>query len=137
VDTRDSLKKRRDGPKNCSCVFFFRRNPKKGGYLLFQRLVAVVRRAEGGKRRNDRSIHFLRSRLFVTSFSTFPFSTLAVQNNGLAFSCPAEKIFLSVAKNLARPARIHGAMVGTVMEGSIVKKYLVEFIGFCFATLTP
>lgn len=78
-----------------------------------------------GRRRNDRSIHFLRSRLFVTSFSTFLFSTLAVRNNGPAFFRPAGKIFLSVAKKLARPARIHDAVAGksTVMEGSIAKNY--------------
>lgn len=39
-------------------------------------------------------------------------------------------------KKLAWPARIHGtaADMSTVMEGSIAKNHLVEFIGFCFMT---
>lgn len=69
-------------------------------------------------------------------FPLFPFPCFAVQNNGPTFSRPAEKIFLSVAKKLTRPARIHGAAAGisTVMEGSIAKNYLVEFIRIYFVT---
>lgn len=91
-----------------------------------------------------RSIFFGR----VCSLRLFPlflFSIeVAAQNNGSTFSLSrrplARKIFLSVAKKAAQPARINSAQwwaveASTVMEGGIAGKTIPgEFIGLCFVT---
>jgi len=53
------------------------------GNMALKRGVPFRRSAAGGQ--NDRSIHFLRSRLFVKSFSAFP--SFCRSQQWLAFSC--------------------------------------------------